>query len=372
MSRALLTVFFLAAGASAWAHDEGSSSHEVRVSGREVVWKVDVGIVGLVKVVRIDGPTRKLLGLREEHVRAAAPAVARYLRGGIALRVNGREAPLEAGALETVYEELPPTDHKALTRVRQEFRYRSGEEIERVELASRLFTELVRDHAAMFTVQWDGRERQEVVFGLGELRYRAETFDPRWWVGALQFVKWGVHHIFIGYDHIAFLLALLLGTPRLKELLKIVTSFTVAHSVTLLLSALDVVRVPSRLTEALIAASIVYVAVENFFVKEGSYRWLLTFGFGLVHGLGFSSNLKELLTDRIVVPVLSFNLGVELGQVAILAAAFPLAAWLRRAPEAARELQLRRRLMLAGSVPLLLLGLGWLLERVAGLEFMPL
>ena len=175
-----------------------------------------------------------------------------------------------------------------------------------------------------------------------------------------------MHHIFIGYDHIAFLLALLLAARGLMEMVKIATSFTVAHSLTLLFSALDVIRLKPQVTESLIAASIVYVAVENYTLKEGKYRWILTFAFGLVHGLGFSTVLKERLSESsgILVPVVSFNVGVELGQIAILLVAFPLAAWARRGPDKESGERRRRRLLVIGSTAILLLGVTWLAERL--------
>ena len=146
-----------------------------------------------------------------------------------------------------------------------------------------------------------------------------------------------MHHIFVGYDHIAFLLALLLAARRLRDMLKVVTAFTVAHSLTLLLAALDVIRLPSAVTESLIAASIVYVAAENYFIKQGRYRWMLAFAFGLVHGLGFSSVLRARLQDMgsILVPVVSFNLGVEVGQIAILLIALPALTWMRKGSDEA-------------------------------------
>jgi hypothetical protein len=187
-----------------------------------------------------------------------------------------------------------------------------------------------------------------------------------------------MHHIFIGFDHIAFLVALLLGAKRLGEMLKIVTSFTVAHSVTLILAAYGwprwLAEIPPYVTEAMIAASIVYVAVENYFIRDSKYRWVLTFGFGLVHGLGFSGVLREKLGEIAsrTIPLLSFNLGVELGQIAILLVAFPLLAWVRGGVgDKAVE---RRHLLLlrAGSVPVILFGLGWLVERIFEMDFMPL
>src|SRR5205814_3657748 len=152
----------------------------------------------------------------------------------------------------------------------------------------------------------------------------------------------------------------------LGEMVRIATSFTVAHSITLLLAALDVIRLPSAVTESLIAASIVYVAAENYFIKEAKYRWVLTFLFGLVHGLGFSSVLHERLQDldTIVLPVVSFNLGVELGQIAILLVTFPILAWIRKG--ATEEESAKRQLMMVriGSAPILLLGCFWLVDRV--------
>jgi hydrogenase/urease accessory protein HupE len=186
-----------------------------------------------------------------------------------------------------------------------------------------------------------------------------------------EYLVWGIHHIFVGYDHVAFLLALLLAVTRLRELLLIVTSFTVAHSVTLFLSGLGLLRIPSRISELLVAASIVYVAVENLrrVGKPLPRRWLLTFLFGLVHGLGFATELQERLAEvggRVLLPVLSFNLGVELGQVAIVALVYPLLGWMRRAPTEPQRRLRQNRLLRMGSVPILLLGLYWLLDRALG------
>ncbi len=223
-------------------------------------------------------------------------------------------------------------------------------------------------------VRWGGQERQFVRVGPSTLDLSYDGLHPDVWRIAGEFLSWGARHIFIGYDHIAFLLALLLAARRVREMVLIVTSFTVAHSLTLLLSALDLIRLPPALTESLIAASIVYVSVENYFLKDGRHRWLLTFAFGLVHGLGFSSVLRERLADvsGVVLPVLSFNLGVEAGQLVILMVAFPLIlALCRAADERSREIR-QRRLLWIGSAPILLLGLGWLVERVFGIGFMPL
>ncbi|HEV8581210.1 MAG TPA: HupE/UreJ family protein [Thermoanaerobaculia bacterium] len=183
-------------------------------------------------------------------------------------------------------------------------------------------------------------------------------------VGA--FVRLGVEHIFLGYDHIMFLLGLILLGGRLRNLIKIVTSFTVAHSVTLILAATGVVVPPVRLIESAIALSIVYVAAENFWLREAAHRWILTFFFGLVHGFGFANVLHELgLPSRgLIASLLSFNVGVEIGQICIVGLLFPLTLWLARQ-------HFQRRAVLACSGAILLFGAGWLVERAFGFSFMP-
>jgi hypothetical protein len=141
----------------------------------------------------------------------------------------------------------------------------------------------------------------------------------------LRYVEAGIEHIFLGYDHVAFLIAIVLWARRLWPVIKIVTAFTLAHSITLSLAALQIVVIPSSIVEAAIAASIVYVAIENFFSRNVDGRWRDTFAFGLVHGFGFASALQEFGLPRgAVVPALAaFNIGVEVGQVAIVSLIIP-------------------------------------------------
>ena len=151
-----------------------------------------------------------------------------------------------------------------------------------------------------------------------------------------QFLVLGVEHILTGYDHVVFLLALLLAGGAFWNTAKILTSFTLAHSITLALAALDVARIPSSIVEPLIAVSIVYVGVENLLHDDLRWRWLLTFAFGLVHGFGFASVLRELGVGAagvgVAVPLVSFNLGVELGQIGIMLLVLPLIWKLRSQP----------------------------------------
>jgi hydrogenase/urease accessory protein HupE len=161
--------------------------------------------------------------------------------------------------------------------------------------------------------------------------------------GAGSFFSLGIEHILTGYDHLLFLFALMIGGGSAWSLVKIVTAFTLAHSVTLAAAALDLIVLPGRVVESAIALSIAYVAVENLFVVEGgsSRRWLVALFFGLVHGFGFSAVLKEigLPPDGLAWSLLLFNLGVEAGQSLVIVAAIPLLVILKRASWRARALR---------------------------------
>jgi hydrogenase/urease accessory protein HupE len=148
----------------------------------------------------------------------------------------------------------------------------------------------------------------------------------------LRFIGAGIGHIFLGYDHICFLISVVLWSRRLWPVIKIVTAFTLAHSITLSLAALDIVRIPSTIVEPAIAASIVYVAVENFVTRDVEKKWRITFCFGLIHGFGFASALQEFgLPKSALVPALaSFNFGVEIGQIGIVSLVMPLLLTLDR------------------------------------------
>src|SRR5204863_9242472 len=145
--------------------------------------------------------------------------------------------------------------------------------------------------------------------------------DPRWYQSSFRFVKLGFEHILDGTDHLLFLFCLVIPFRRFRQLLVLVTSFTVAHSITLIASAYNIA--PDALwfpplIEALIATSIVYMALENIVGAKLHRRWLITFGFGLVHGFGFSFALRQTLQfagSHLLTSLLSFNVGVELGQL---------------------------------------------------------
>jgi len=159
------------------------------------------------------------------------------------------------------------------------------------------------------------------------------ALDPSWWQAAFRFVELGFFHILDGIDHLLFLLCLVIPVRSFRKLVPIVTSFTVAHSITLIAAAFGLA--PNALwfpplIEMLIALSIVYMALENIVGARLERRWLIAFAFGLVHGFGFSFLLRDTLQfagSHLLTALLSFNLGVEIGQLFVLGFAVPLLAW---------------------------------------------
>jgi hypothetical protein len=220
------------------------------------------------------------------------------------------------------------------------------------------------DHHTIADIQWPGGAKQ-VVFEKGQREATiaiaggaaSEHEPPGTFV---SFVGMGAEHIIGGIDHLLFLVALLALSRGLWQTVSIVTGFTVAHSITLSLAVLGVVHVPSRIVEPLIAASIVWVAVENLVAPAGAgRRWLIAAVFGLVHGLGFASALTELglSRDALVGALVGFNIGVELGQLAFVAIVMPPLLWASRPGRLPRLPQVL-------SAVVALIGIVWFVQRI--------
>ena len=217
---------------------------------------------------------------------------------------------------------------------------------------------------------------QALVFGT-ESAEQVLTLQPgSIWQTLKQYAKDGVWHIWIGYDHILFLLALLLPAVLLRkngqwepaptlrgafiEVVKVVTAFTVAHSITLTLASLQIITLPSRLVESVIAASVVLAALNNLRGTIEGRRWIMAFVFGLIHGFGFASVLADLglPQNALILALVGFNVGVEVGQLTIVAVFLPLAFWLRRTRF------YRVGVLTGGSLLVALLASWWLVQRL--------
>ncbi len=213
---------------------------------------------------------------------------------------------------------------------------------------------LYRDHAAF------GFGATAVADARGPVDSNASTAAAATSTSFVSFLRMGIEHILSGYDHLLFLFGLILVGGRARSILALVTSFTVAHSISLALAVLNVWAPSARFVEPAIALSIAYVGVENFFVRDAAKRWRLTFLFGLVHGFGFAGALREIQIPHAKVPValVAFNLGVEAGQLAVLAVLLPLVLWARKRPE------FRGHGVQIASACVTLAGLVWFVQRI--------
>jgi hypothetical protein len=252
-----------------------------------------------------------------------------------------------------------------------------------LELNARILFSLDGGIHGLLRLDHDGRT-ENAAFNADHPGHRFTLGEPahRWQQWG-TFIWEGVWHIWIGFDHILFLVALLLPAvlrrgpdrwdgvegfrPALIGVLKIVTAFTVAHSVTLTLAALEIVRLPSRLVESVIAASVAVAALNNLWPWFRGKGWLVAFGFGLIHGFGFANVLGDLGLARVslAVPLVGFNIGVELGQLGIVAVFLPLAYGLRR------SWFYQTVTFKFGSAVVVLIATAWMVERMFALKLMP-
>jgi hydrogenase/urease accessory protein HupE len=274
-------------------------------------------------------------------------AVATWLRRGIV--VTTPAGPCDGDGVATPTEQ----DGVELTAV-----YRCAAPVRGFSLHLPLLAELSLGHRHLVTATSGSETVHGVLFAAEPALDVAATGEAGGVVLAL--FRLGVEHILTGYDHLLFLIAVVLVGGSLRAILAAVTAFTLAHSVTLAVAALGPWTPRPALVEPAIALSIAYVGIENCLVRDIGRRWRLTFAFGLVHGLGFAGALREVAVSAAELPLAlaSFNVGVEAGQLAVLAAVLPCTAWLAgRRWFAAGGLQV-------ASLAISAIGLCWFVARV--------
>ena len=341
----LLAAWLALVAASAAAHPINVAYATIKIADDGVTIGLSVNLFELDLLLSIDRNADALIDQHELDL--SADRLVEYLSRHVAVAVDGRALTLRSDAMRIAQ----GVDGKQLLETTLHF---PGASAASYAIRCDPLTDLGADHRTLAKISRNGRTEQ-FVFQQGVVYLSAQQ---RFSAAFVQFLELGVTHIFTGYDHILFLLGLLLATARLLDAVKIITAFTLAHSVTLALAALQLVVLNPRLVEAGIALSIVYIAAENLLQKKSGRRWIVSFAFGLVHGFGFANVLREMDLQRssLVASLLSFNIGVELGQLIIVVLILPLLALARRT----RAFPV---VMKTASVLILLQGLWWLYER---------
>lgn len=344
-------------GALVQAHDPGLSNVELRMAGGQLIAFLAFNRADIQPWAPMD--TNNDGQYTPEEFAAARPKLEEFAQGLLEITANGqRLTPLSAKAeLDNANDVLFYVTYL-------------GEAALPVQVKSVWLRKLPLNHRqVMSLLNEQGQPVNQQILDAAH-----DTFDSRATPdtaadGATQaatfsfweFLKLGIEHIFTGYDHLAFLFALLIVGGSLKEAAKIITSFTLAHSLTLGVATMGWITVPSHIVEPLIAVSILYVGLENLWRRNYDKRWLLTFGFGLIHGFGFASVLRELGIGQngsgVAMPLFSFNLGVELGQISIAALVLPVIWRLHQSPVFVK------RYVPVCSLLVALAGLWWLVER---------
>jgi hypothetical protein len=334
-------VWLAVAGTVVHAHDPGLSSLDVSVEGARVsvVLAMSASDVALVA----NGDERRL-------------QLSQLAREAIRLSIDGRT--MTAGSVEVTLDDGGARVHLAFDVSPAE------QQTRRLQIESDVPDRVSRGHREMLVVKTGDRLLTEQLLDnrSGPVTIDVATTPPAVLHIARQYVELGVGHILAGYDHLVFLAGLLLASRRARELILALTAFTIGHSVSLALVVLAGVHAPSSIVEPLIAASIAWVGIESLIYGRCGTRWPLVFGFGIIHGFGFAGALIELglgtSAAQIVLTLLSFNIGVEAGQIATVTVMLPLVWLLRSRPH------WHARLLPVCSAMIAVAGGYWLIDRL--------
>jgi hypothetical protein len=365
---AVLTLLLLGAASGAQAHVASNSFLTVRVEDARLAGTLELALRDAEIAVGLDSNHDGKITWGE--VRAAQGALAEYLHEHLQL-----SSPAGTCALRF----LPVQVNERVDGIYlwQPFTAACPAAPRRLTIDYRILDQEDPSHRGLLTLLAAGVGQTAVLGGARSV----QSFDlkhPALWSACVEYLQAGIWHIWSGIDHLLFLLSLLLpavllrrgsrwqavpqAAPAFFGIVKVVTAFTLAHSITLSLAAFDIIHLPTRLTESAIAASIILGALNNVFPVVTESRWRIAFAFGLLHGFGFAAVLSEmgLPQGARLVSLLSFNLGVETGQLAVVLAVMPLAYLLR----GTRFYQ--RALLPWGSTAIAGLALLWLIQRASG------
>ncbi|WP_332859965.1 HupE/UreJ family protein [Janthinobacterium svalbardensis] len=368
VKRCLFILLLCAWLSPAQAHKPSDSYLSLTVHGQQIEGQWDIALRDLDFAIGLDGNGDGALTWDE--IRARHAAIAAYALQRLQVASDQGVCPLQA--VEQLLDHHTDGAYSVL-------RFRAdcpGGALANVHIGYSLFADLDPQHKGLLKINSDGTT-QTAIFDPDSPRQTISLAAPDRLAQFGAYVKHGIWHIWIGYDHILFLLSLLLPAvllPGLREqqqglkeafydVLKVVTAFTLAHSITLSLASLSLVSLPSRWVESAIAASVILAALNNLLPLFRGKRPVAAFAFGLIHGFGFASVLRDLGLPQgsLLASLLGFNVGVEIGQLAIVAAFLPV-AWLLR------KTWLYRQVLTVGSLAIALVACVWLVERVADIK----
>lgn len=374
MIRIVLAILFVLLSAPAWAHKPSDSYLSLAVQSERVEGRWDIALRDLDYAIGLDRDDDGAITWGE--ARAAHEDIAAYALSRLRLRSQG------TGCATTVTDLLIDSHTDGAYSVLR-FAATCPTPIQELRIDYRLLFDVDAQHKGLLrlthksgtTTAIFGQEAPAQSFTIGEVSM---------WRQVQQYVHEGLWHIWLGFDHLLFLLALLLPAVLIRverrweavpnfssalwEVVRIVTAFTVAHSITLSLATLGIAQLPSRLVESAIAASVMLAGLANLYPAIAPRRWLVAFGFGLIHGFGFASVLSGLGLPQgsLLLSLVSFNVGVEIGQLAIVAAFLPIAYSIRR------SWSYPRLVVTGGSLAVIGIALVWLTERAFDLKLLPL
>lgn len=349
----------------AYAHKPSDSYLTLHVNDSTIAGQWDIALRDLEHAIGIDQDGNGELTWDE--IRAQHDAIAAYSLSRLNLASDGSNCT--ARAAQHLIDNHTDGAYAVLR-----FNAECPDAIDALDIHYNLLFDLDPQHKGLLKLQ-SGDHTTTAIFSPERSRQQFSTGHPSGLTQFMDYLKHGVWHIWIGFDHILFLLSLLLpavlvlhkrkwqSSDSFKasfiDVLKIVTAFTVAHSLTLSIAALGIVNLPSRWVESAIAASVIIAALNNLFPFFQRERWLAAFIFGLIHGFGFATVLVDLGLPQsaLLLALIGFNIGVELGQLAIVAVFLPLAYALRT------TWAYRYVILNGGSVVIALIASVWLVER---------
>jgi hypothetical protein len=362
----ILAITIILLNHSAWAHKPSDSYLSLAVKKERISGRWDIALRDLNDAIGLDANDDGAISWGE--VRTKQTAIASYALPRLQLQSS------EAMCSSVVTDHLVD-QHSDGTYAVMQFTATCPTEIHHLTVDYQLLFHLDAQHKGLLRLS-DETHTQTAIFSQESPAHTFTMGEGSVWQEVRLYLREGVWHIWLGPDHLLFLITLLVPAvlirqggqwkavpdfaTALREVVSIVTAFTVAHSLTLSLSTVGLIWLPSRLVESAIAGSVVMAGIANLYPRVTQRRWLMAFGFGLIHGFGFAAVLSDLglPTDSLLLSLMSFNVGVEIGQLVIVAGLLPLAYALRDSPSY-QSLVLR-----AGSIAIILIALAWLAERV--------